>query len=213
MRTLDRSLDTHLQIGHRGAPCDRAALTCLVRAEAALAQRLEFVSVLLDISKAYERIRHSVLRQTGRAKGLPEGFLRGLLAVYSTCKCVTFEGQAAAPESFPGISMIAGCSMAVMAMKIFMSPLVELLESLSPAVRPASLVDDVQWNIVGLPSEVAAITVQTIQAAKTWIVGRGLELSSGKNVVLASSVKVEKAVLAEVCDDFQGAVVSRYVGT
>eukprot|EP00971_Amphidinium_carterae_P300414 5968867-Amphidinium_carterae.1 len=105
MRHLDRSLDTHLQIGHRGAPCDRAALTCLLRAEAALAQQLEFVSVLLDVSKAYERVRHSELLRTGREKGLPETFLCGLLGVYSTCKCLTFEGQAADPEFFAGISM------------------------------------------------------------------------------------------------------------
>eukprot|EP00971_Amphidinium_carterae_P302282 6006303-Amphidinium_carterae.1 len=109
--------------------------------------------------------------------------------------------------------MVAGCSMAVMAMKIFMAPLVELLESSSPLVRPASLVDDVQWNLVGRPSEVAELTVQTIHEAKRWILERGLVLSSGKNVLVASSIKVERAVLAEVSAEFQGATVSRYVGT
>eukprot|EP00971_Amphidinium_carterae_P053190 1047833-Amphidinium_carterae.1 len=58
VRHLDRQLDTHLQVGHGGAPCDRAALFCLLRAEAALAQRLAYASVLLDVSKAYERVKH-----------------------------------------------------------------------------------------------------------------------------------------------------------
>eukprot|EP00959_Pyramimonas_sp_CCMP1952_P135426 2833682-Pyramimonas_sp.AAC.1 len=97
--------------------CDKAGW--LHNAFAAFARENGFAaaSLLLDITKFYENLRHDVLWQCGIEHGFNLKLLRGLLVLYQSPRFICFVGMATESFTTHG-TVLAGCACATTVAKL-----------------------------------------------------------------------------------------------
>ena len=93
--------------------------------EAAASDGMEAASVLTDLAKAYEYIRHYKLLPLAAGKSFPMRILRLCLKTYGGMRRVLLDGLTSELFVIGGATIVAGCTMATSLLKAF---LLEMLD-------------------------------------------------------------------------------------
>ncbi len=100
-------------------------------------------SLLLDISKAFENVRHGVLTKHGLYQMFNPMLLKWLLTTFQMPRRISFQG-AVSEEVSASQSIVPGSSHADLMMMVMIMPIVLQVKSLWPFAQLGAVVDDLQ---------------------------------------------------------------------
>ena len=98
-----------------------------VRLEAARAEGHSAVALPTDLAKAYEYVNHGKLIQFAQATGFPTGLLRMSIATYGGARRIMCHGLCSSWFEVPGQTIVAGCGMATVLLKVYTLKLFDAL--------------------------------------------------------------------------------------
>ena len=151
--------------------------------ELASASQQLTVTILLDLEKAFEYVRHIDVWSAGLATGMPKRLLRMVLRIYSATRRVVLD-KCASRATAPGGAIIPGSVFAVLCLKMV---LLEDLDQLPPEVVMTEYVDDLTGKLQGdCPTQVVQSALGLIDAMASALQRRRLKVSVGKTVYMCS---------------------------
>ena len=127
--------------------CERASWTREALASFARAKNMEVATVMLDISKFYERIAHGKLLREAKQVGFPAKLLRIACALYGGFRTVRFGASYSEPFKTKG-TIIAGCSLATTLARVLCFRLLQSIGNSFPSVHLNNVVDDFSCHCV-----------------------------------------------------------------
>ena len=151
-------------------------------------------SVLLDLVKAYELVRHRLCARKCRDMGIPLHYARWCLLTYAGPRVLKLEGVCS-PVYRVSTSIVAGCAGATTLLRAILLRSCDAVVSLCPEVRLKVVVDDISLQAIGSASDVS---INLSRA--TDIIAEKLEtdvqatLSRSKSIVIASSAALERSI-------------------
>jgi hypothetical protein len=98
------------------------------------------VTVLFDLSKAYEHILFNVLRGKAAKFGFPLRLLRLLISMYTIPRIVMLAGVATG-AFWPLRAVVAGCSFADLMMRVYIMDILDCIAEVWPKAHLGNVVD------------------------------------------------------------------------
>eukprot|EP00971_Amphidinium_carterae_P171410 3397927-Amphidinium_carterae.1 len=145
----------------------------------------------LDFKKAYEFVRHDRLLLAAIKHQFPLWLLRLAFQLYGGSRYIVWRRQVSPVMSFPGQSIIAGCSLAPGLMQLMLQSLVEVLEGV---LDVTNVVDDLNAIAVGSPLEVSSQLEVGIRHTREYSRLEGLVLNEHKCTLVASDSATKRAM-------------------
>ena len=163
------------------------------RAEAAAAGKIAFAAVLIDLEKAFERVPHRHLLAAAVEWKYPLVLLRMALTIYKVTRHVGIGGTVGqGVRARRGIT--AGSAFATRELRMLLLNIFDRAHRMHPTATLSLYVDDGTIEAMGP----AAMVTETLVGATNCICdgmnGVGLTVSRTKNVVVASSQELGKAI-------------------
>eukprot|EP00971_Amphidinium_carterae_P184087 3654880-Amphidinium_carterae.1 len=151
-------------VGERYRTCSIVFGAHGVKAEAARYKGHESAGVWRDISKAYERIRHSHILSESREYQVPMSLWRCTCRLYTGARVMQWRGQVTDHRCIAG-GALPGCPLAITVTKIAVHRLILEMADLPEAVELHSMVDDLSMESHGVYDEVASGIVKAVHFA------------------------------------------------
>ena len=175
-----------------------AAWKQAARAElAACSSQLNYVSVMLDMVRAFERVSHQWLAEQGAKYHYPMAVLRLSIAAYRLARSVTIEGVCSV-LLLPANGVTAGAVHATIELRLL---LIQWLDETVAAYRMIVVtvyVDDTSFEATGSEELASDTVVGAVKLFTGRLEGVGMEFSPKKNVVLASHRPLAYKVLGRL---------------
>ena len=173
--------------GSAGMGAQRAAWLEAFRAEAACLAQEEHAQALLDLSKAFETVRHDILIDAARASGFPMGLLRMSLASYRLKRVVGVDGTYSRTiQATRGIT--AGSTFASTELRLLLNRMVkESVNYWAGRVMMTLYVDDLTISVRDAAGNAArTLAVAVDHAVKVLQVDLQMTVNTVKSKVVAS---------------------------
>ena len=179
--------------GTAGASCETCVWIQAAAAEYATCMGLVALSILFDLSKAYEHLRFHLLAAKANTLHFPLRLLRLLVALYKMDRAVTLDGATSAPFS-PWSGAVAGCSFADLTMRIFIICALDAVKAHWPSIRPAAVVDDIQLQSIGTRGEATSTAKGATRHLLRELADAKLVVNQGKLAVISNDPAAAKDV-------------------
>jgi hypothetical protein len=166
-----------------------AAWKQAVRAELALALKVDYGQALLDLVKAFERIPHHVLVREAAALGYPGYMIRLAVATYRMRRVLRV-GDAISQEVIAVCGITAGSGSATTEMRVTMIRIIDRALIVHPVVEPTLFVDDLADEVAGSPRWIRRQLGGFILMVCRLLTADGNETSAKKSFFLASTVEL-----------------------
>ena len=150
-------------------------------------------TILLDMSKCFEMVRHDSLIIEARELGYPLRLLWMLLQLYCQPRRIRAYGSWSRPY-LAKQGIIAGCTHATYLLYLLLYRTLKRASTLCPSVTPRALVDDVGLQLVSTePTDLLRLGMVATSFA-SWALERGLVLNTGKSALVVGSVRTRQAL-------------------
>eukprot|EP00971_Amphidinium_carterae_P234804 4659338-Amphidinium_carterae.1 len=129
--------------------------------------------------------------------GFPRWLWNGMAASYTAPRCIRWQRRLGLLGKTAG-TVVPGCALAAVAVKILMLPLLKHLQELSPEASITSVVDDLGLQLEGTVSQVLEGLLHIARYTLDWLNAAGLPLSVRKSFLLASCAKLRERLLTAI---------------
>ena len=150
-------------------------------------------TILLDLSKCYERVPLEALGKAAVAEGWPGRVVAMALGQYSSVRFVSVAG-ATVPAGNATCGMIPGCALAVRFLGSYLKAPIKraIRRAARGRARIRTYVDDLRISVEGTPEEVAEILTAFLLALKEELEQLGIRLELPKCCALGATHNTEK---------------------
>ena len=177
-----------------------AAWKQAARAELARASGEDYVQILLDLVKAFERIPYRVLLREAKRLGYPLRLLRLAIATYRLSRSVRV-GDAMSDLVVAIRGIVAGSGTATTEMRIVMVDIVDAALTFCPHVVPTLFVDDLALEHSGKDRQELTTTIANFtKAVMRRISDDSMEVNLVKSLVSASKPSIAAEVVGALGD-------------
>ena len=191
--------------GVTGASCETCVWRQAAAAEYADSKGLTAISILFDLTKAYEHLRFDLLAARAAQLGFPRELLRLLLSFYSMDRVIVLDSVATAPIQ-PQRGVFAGCSFADLMMRIVVITTLDPVIARWPSARLANVVDDIQVQSIG-PMAYAVRVAQGVARGLKFELDRAKMAVNEEKLMLLANTKEAADELARKVPFLSKAVV------
>ena len=154
-------------------------------------------SLFADLSKFYERVRHSILlaEAADEATGFPLELVVALTYFYGGHRTLCF-GQAVSEVILAAGTIIPGCSCATTMAKVMLCKMLVGVRKEYEAATLVNVVDDMSLTLVGSEAQVTRVLTLLGNKIISGFTALQVEINLGKTIILTNSDEVAAASLA-----------------
>ena len=190
--------DDSMLFGKAGQTCLHCVWRHTLLNELAKAKGLAAYQLMLDITKAYENVQHTILGKAALSEGFNHVVLRFSLRLYSGPRAIAI-GNVIGTVVRATRTIVAGCSLADLLLRCLTVPVLRPIRAQYPTVTFAVVADDIHVLGVGTEQRCMDEGPQVADKVMTAVECEArLPLSISKLVVMASTKQLEMHLTSKV---------------